>query len=634
MSSNNNFDPNISIHQYNAIQKAHSRNNNGSGRKIHPGVIAAIAGAVAVVALCVAVIFAVRGQKPAEISVWIPVCDGEDRAAAVEAVLEEFQEAHPRVTARLTKIPEDKYADAIAAAAKNNRLPTLFESTGLPDDILESAADLDKILQKKQAKKCLFLDQYHSYYLNTKRIPLGIVAPVALYLKNGTNGFSFKNTYFYAPEDFGSAANVAADPAYLDLIGMNFGGCNFSDTAAFLSGESNVYLTTTEGLYNTEIAQFQKDRCGYAFPNTTEIQCNFTYEWSIGAGTLPEIAAAEQLLSQMLDERYQSILMIKKAKDGILPVNETAFLDKLNQHGELNSMVATYDRFVFTVKYSVRYVLDGGAFPTAYNTVAANENQRELLTNPTAVSLDTASDGAFRVENPKKQDYNFIGWDITGMDETQHIYVLNDTLQSAETEETALHIGAKGGAAEANEFQDLRQSPGEVTFTAIWAPTVTIRYCTLFLKETSVIEPYILLPFEKNERGYVYNNVKKEYAERKLVAETTDPEKLRALLDTRVDPENGLHNMTTFGISRPGYEIAYQEIGVSWNKTAGNTKPGYLWTANLDWHGTGRQVRDFNENDNALQWISVLPDDRIENFCNGISVSVNVYVKWVTEPTE
>ena len=56
---------------------------------------------------------------------------------------------------------------------------------------------------------------------------------------------------------------------------------------------------------------------------------SFTYEWRIGNGSKNEIAAAERLLSWMLGNNYQNMLMISRCSDGQIPVNEECFEDKI-----------------------------------------------------------------------------------------------------------------------------------------------------------------------------------------------------------------------------------------------------------------------------------------------------------------
>ena len=77
------------------------------------------------------------------------------------------------------------------------------------------------------------------------------------------------------------------------------------------------------------LTNYQKS---YVFYKAEKINCEFTYEFSIGGGNKNQIAAAERLLSWMLGNVYQNTLMISKCSDGQIPINSTCFNEKINQN--------------------------------------------------------------------------------------------------------------------------------------------------------------------------------------------------------------------------------------------------------------------------------------------------------------
>ncbi len=217
------------------------------------------------------------------------------------------------------------------------------------------------------------------------------------------------------------------------------------------------------------------------------------------------------------------------------------------------------------------------------------------------------------------------------MDNSPHAYIYKNSNTVYSMTDDSAHIEALDEKSTAEIYYGLRSAVGEVTFTAIWAPTVTIRYCTQSPKEVMLSDTYKLFVSKDGSRGYIQTAEDSKNVTRTLTADTTDPDALFDLLHTPINAKRGLHNTDTFGISRKGYGIAHEKKGKSWNKEDRSVLSGNLWKAELDWNGSGKSNRNFNENDISLQWISVLPQKQIEDFCNGISVAVNLYVSWVKD---
>ena len=307
--------------------------------------------AVLVVAILTGVIGRIWGSKietlkKATITVWCSVSEGSAEKAAMEEIIKRFKKSFPKVTVELTVYPEAEYAEAVAKAAADRSLPTLFESTGLPQSILEQASDLDNVVGSKQFDSCLFLGRYGEYYTDYKQIPLGIVVPVAEVIKAGPVKTDYQEAFFKSPSDFQTDAPMSASTDYEAVIKANFGEAEYLGKQAFLAAESPVYFTTTMEIYAPEIREMQMYLVAQVYPDTPEIYCAYTYEWSIGQGNDAEIAAAEKLLSWMLGNEYQTILMIGTANDGQIPINEATFFSKIEDK-KLQPISEIYKRFVF-----------------------------------------------------------------------------------------------------------------------------------------------------------------------------------------------------------------------------------------------------------------------------------------------
>ena len=316
--------------------------------------LSSVIAAVLVVAICAGIIGQIWGNKretlkEATITVWCSVRSGSTEKDAMEDMLADFKAKFPRVTVEFRAFPEEEYADAVAKAADDDALPNLFESTGLPQDVLAQAIDLDNVIRSEQFGGCLFLDQYENYYSDKKQMPLGIVVPVAEIITNGPVMIEYTDTYFESTDVFGQSDIMSASADYPTVIKSNFGENAFEGKEAFLEARSPVYFTTTMEIYDPEIRErLQEYPRAFVYPKKQEITCAFTYEWSIGPGSEAQVAASEKLLSWMLGNVYQSTLMISRAHDGQIPVDKTSFQSKIKEDNKLSPIQKIYKRFVFS----------------------------------------------------------------------------------------------------------------------------------------------------------------------------------------------------------------------------------------------------------------------------------------------
>ncbi len=291
--------------------------------------------------------------KSATLSVWFSVKDNSSEEAAMESVKSDFTKKFPNVKIELKAIPADDYAAEIAAASKENRLPTLFESTDVSDELLKNATDVDNVLKSQPAKGCLFLEQYDNYYSAHKKVPLAFEVPVAFVVTSGAESIDYTSDYFSSVGDFGNTAKIAFDDTYKDFLKKDYPEKDFLPYESFMNNEENtasVMLSSTMSINKVKetLTNYKKK---FVYPDNKEIHCKFTYEWSIGNGNKAEIKAAEKLLSWMLGNVYQNTLMITKSSDGQIPLNKTAFEEKTSQSA-LVPLKKIHDKFVFvrTVK--------------------------------------------------------------------------------------------------------------------------------------------------------------------------------------------------------------------------------------------------------------------------------------------
>ena len=307
------------------------------------------------VAIAASIVFFSYGSKKAvqylddaDISVWFSVADNSSEADAMQTVVDDFTSKFKNINIDLQAIPESEYMAALSNAAAEGNLPTLFESTGADEEILLQTRDISNILKSEQTAECLFIKQYDNYYDSRKQIPLAIEVPVAYVITSGAVFLDYDDNYFSSPDDFGPNVNISMDERNEMIIYANNLDGSFCVQEEFLNNELNtspVLLSSTMIMneVRTTLVNYEKT-CVYY--NADEINCRFTYEWSIGNGKKDEIAAAERLLTWMLGNVYQNTLMISKCNDGELPINKKCFISKI-QTKNLAPIEEIYYKFVF-----------------------------------------------------------------------------------------------------------------------------------------------------------------------------------------------------------------------------------------------------------------------------------------------
>ena len=318
-------------------------------RRRHTGILAAT---LVVAAVCGAVYYSFSQKKleeklkPATVSVWFCVDENSTEEDAMNAVKKDFEEKFPDITIELRAIKKDQYAQELEKAAAENKLPALFESTDLPDSVLEKARDANKVLKSEQSKDCLFIDQYDNYYSDKKKIPLAIEVPTAYIISKGEQASDYSSPTFDSISDFGTD-KIAVDSQY------TFVKDNFSDSfdmteADFTDDDNNkaAVLISSSMKMNEVRKMIQKHPKACSFYDSDKIYCSYTYEWSLGDASRNEEIAAERLLSWMLGNVYQSDLMISRCSDGQIPINETCFNSKCsNKNYEQLKQIS--NKFVF-----------------------------------------------------------------------------------------------------------------------------------------------------------------------------------------------------------------------------------------------------------------------------------------------
>lgn len=251
----------------------------------------------------------IRNLDQVELSVWMPVKDGMDSGQTEQLFLDmsaEFLKNYPGVQLDITCISPENYRDRLEEAAGTEEFPSLFESTGLADELGGRMASLEQEVYERleqdgaAAPVAGVLDPQSREVLNPNQVPLG-----------------FKASVLYVNTE-------------LEKTGAEFEADNSGRD--FLEAGSRAWVSDT-----SEFTQVQAHIAGrYAVRplENGEVPAGYTDIWSVnGEAGAVERAAAGRLLYFLLRQPAQDILHLRH--DTALPVNEQVYRIYLGVNREL-----------------------------------------------------------------------------------------------------------------------------------------------------------------------------------------------------------------------------------------------------------------------------------------------------------
>lgn len=287
-----------------------------------------------------------KDLRAADITIWISIEDGSDEMKAFETIKSDFTKSYKEISIELVGIPASRYEQEIKEAIEGNSLPTIFESSGLSENLLSECTSIKAVLDSEQGKECYLLDKYSQYYADDKKLPLAMNAPIAALITSGNVSVDYKEPTFTSLEDIvlkgRYSVNDDAASMWESMLGSDVVSNRISEAKFYGSEGENktaILLTSTDYFNDTKqkLVLYGK---AFSFYTGSKAGVKFSYEWSIGGGTETEIAAAERLMSWMLGASYQNILMIAECQDGQIPLNKECFEEKcVNELSPLKDII-------------------------------------------------------------------------------------------------------------------------------------------------------------------------------------------------------------------------------------------------------------------------------------------------------
>lgn len=285
---------------------------------------------------------------PANIEVWYCAEQGSGEIDAMEDIKSIFNTEYPNIGINLICYDEEQYEDALLQATIENKLPALFESTGISETTINNAADLDSIIKSSEYKTISFLNDYDDSGYSLKQVPLAINVPVACVITNGPVSVKYDDDVFETLEDFGTDTKIAVSDSDKKMIEQSFSGYTFESEDDFMDSSEYscpVLLTSTERVNDVNDAILKYDK-KFVYCNRDGIYAEYVYNWSIGDGDKDQIKAAERLLTLMLSD-YQSKLMLDYDNNGYIPINDTYFKEYCEGNANYNGLLKAYKNLKF-----------------------------------------------------------------------------------------------------------------------------------------------------------------------------------------------------------------------------------------------------------------------------------------------
>lgn len=298
--------------------------------------------AILVMIVCASILLGVKWKQnqiaDGEIELWYVATGNinkdEKIAESWKAVAETFMEEYPNVVVKTTGIVESNYVEKIAEAQKNGTLPTIYESTTLPNSLLYDAKSFGKVIEKAENVYQEALEG------QTKIYPTGLVVPV-IYANTALGQVGKADSMkemLDVCNDFGSTLLIdeKASEMYEKLYGMDLQGYTSNEgLTEFVNGKCFLYLGTTEDYFaSQDLMKNGKGRYAIIFPETKEAVYQYGCQWSFNGQDNRTEKAVFAFLEYLNSNYVQDCFNIQNfAESGCLPVTKTglsAFLE-INQ---------------------------------------------------------------------------------------------------------------------------------------------------------------------------------------------------------------------------------------------------------------------------------------------------------------
>ena len=267
--------------------------------------------------------------------------DREIAAAAWKSVADYFVAEYTNVTVQIKGIPQEKYAEEIAQAQKNGKLPDIFESTDLPASMLRDTQSLTKLLSGEDNVYLAALGE------ESNRYPTGLVIPV-IYVNTSIGPVREAQSIekmASACADFDSTLVVDTSDAelYERIYSADLAAYTAGDALdQFLRGESLMYLGTTMDYLAVQEGLMRKGVGTYTvlFPETGSSTYTYGCLWSCSEMDEDQSKIAQAFLKYLNSNLAQDYFHIRNfSVSTCVPATKTAMEAYTQSYVELEGMM-------------------------------------------------------------------------------------------------------------------------------------------------------------------------------------------------------------------------------------------------------------------------------------------------------
>lgn len=253
-----------------------------------------------------------------------------DSEKGMEQVVADFIEMYPNVTINAYVYSEEEYEAELNKAMAEDRLPAIFECTGLSDDCLENTIELGNVYKEIAVDNLYFMADYSDYYETQTKMPSSFEMPVIFV---NTAYTDYEGEYMEDLADITVNAEASAnfsvaskwEKYYESNVNTETWNMVTGDVEAFINGESIVYLGSNSDL--EYVYSVMTGKCEHYTLSGKKVLCVPGNEWSINDLSEDENLVAERFLAYLIQDPTTQDYMYMQGDYGDktkLPINKDA----------------------------------------------------------------------------------------------------------------------------------------------------------------------------------------------------------------------------------------------------------------------------------------------------------------------
>lgn len=261
----------------------------------------------------------------ADLTIWVAGEEDSSQYSAMEHIVDNFNEAYPKVNIELVAVPEEEYSERVMEESRKGELPNIFYSSGIDVGVLKGVVDIGDVLESDEAKNCYFMSDYEDVYEEYYKVPLGVNLPTAYYITSGSGSVECDIETVEKESQLGN--EYAVNTTYKSIIEKSFDERLFAKGTyeEFFQCEVPVLVSSTKDYFHIR-SQLPTRKVKMVAIDTDEVYCQYDNEWSVGSGNKAEEKASKRFVEYMLSDSVQDILYLGvEEKTGVIPLNKNVF---------------------------------------------------------------------------------------------------------------------------------------------------------------------------------------------------------------------------------------------------------------------------------------------------------------------